>query len=602
MDEERERMMVDVADKPRTKTPLTTLNIAQLNEEAWRLKRHDEQRAIQLAQEAYNLAVEQDDVLGQAHSLRTLSFINERLGKYGDSLSQGINAVTLLQSVNDTVSLPDVLITIGASYMRLGEYAEALSYLNQAQNHSHQQKNLRQEAKSHNALGNIYFVLKEYENAFEAYQKAADIYIQLKDVQGQAMVYGNLIIPKRDKAQSLAYAEKALTLVREQIDMPSLEANILDNVGLVYLENGEYDKALEHFHTAIEIFEAGNFQQAQVEVLLNIGKATYRKGDIDDSLGIFQKALQLAENLNLPNEQSECHYLLSRVYKQQNLFEQALYHHEQHHDIQQQVFNQDAQNRTTNLEILYRTEAAKREADIYRIRNEELAKLNADKDRFFSIVAHDLRSPFLPLLSAMDMLSKESLRPEDQEIAIDAAHRSAYRVYGLLENLLEWAQLEMGRMPYSPQLLNAWVAVEEVVSLFLDNAFEKEIIILNNISSEQFIIADQYMFNTIMRNLISNALKFTHEKGTITVEAQVDGDVTIISVSDTGIGMNDSDAEKLFQIGQHHSTVGTANERGSGLGLVMCQQMIQQHGGEIWVETVLGEGTTFLFTMPRGMQ
>lgn len=594
-------MMVETIE-PQTDPSLAKLNITQLNDEAWHIKRTDERRAIQLAKEAQALALEHNDVQGEAYSLRTLSFINQQLGNYGESLSQGINAITLLQSINDVTTLPDVLITIGASYMRLGEYAEALTYFNEAQSYSHQQKNLRQEAKCYNALGNIYFFLKEYENAFTVYQKSAEIYSQLQDLQGQAIAYGNLIIPQRDKEQSLKYAKKALSIVRKQLDIPSLEASILDNIGLVHLENGEYTQALEHFQTALNIFEALDFQSAKVEILLNVGRATYRQGNITDSLTIFKNALQLANKFNLPKELSECHYLLSRVYKQQKAFEQALYHHEQHHHIQEQAFDEEAKKRTANLEILYRTEAAKRDAEIYRIRNEELAKLNADKDRFFSIVAHDLRSPFLPLLSAMDMLAKESMRPEEQEIAIDAAHRSAYRVYGLLENLLEWARLEMGRMPYSPRLLNAWVAVEEVVSLFLDNAFEKDILIINNISPEQFIIADQYMFNAIMRNLVSNALKFTHQKGQVTVDAKTDGDQIIISVSDTGVGMTPENAEKLFQLDQHYSTTGTANEQGSGLGLVMCQQMIQQHEGQIWVETVLGKGTTFLFTMPRGMQ
>ncbi len=233
--------------------------------------------------------------------------------------------------------------------------------------------------------------------------------------------------------------------------------------------------------------------------------------------------------------------------------------------------------------------------------NEDLIKLNADKDKFFSIVAHDLRGPFSPVVGISRLLMETAHEATDDEIKTLCAsiHRSAQNVYSLLENLLQWSRVQSGHMPYEPTTLNLKDIMEHCVSLLLVNAAEKEITLQNKLTKDLFVYADKNMLNTIMRNLTINALKFTPQGGQVTLLATLDNSSFVqVSVSDTGVGMSQTNIEKLFKIEVSHSTLGTAREKGTGLGLIICQEMVEQNGGKIWVESELGAGTTVKFTTP----
>ncbi|MDM8519563.1 response regulator [Anaerolineales bacterium HSG6] len=241
--------------------------------------------------------------------------------------------------------------------------------------------------------------------------------------------------------------------------------------------------------------------------------------------------------------------------------------------------------------------------------NNELHKLNADKDKFFSIMAHDLRGPFMPLIGASKLLNKaiDVLTPEETKELTASIHRTAKNTHNLLENLLQWSQLQMGRLKYRPQSVDMLKVIDKNIELLTENATSKEIILKSQAQPELFAYADIHMIDTVIRNLVSNALKFTPNGGTITVIAQPqNGSSTIkmpveqieVNVADTGVGISEEDLAKLFRLDVHHTTHGTNDEHGSGLGLLMCQEMVEKNGGKIWVESTQGEGTIFTFTVP----
>ncbi len=241
---------------------------------------------------------------------------------------------------------------------------------------------------------------------------------------------------------------------------------------------------------------------------------------------------------------------------------------------------------------------------------ESLTKLNADKDKFFSIVAHDLKGPFQPLLGMSELLPMmaDDLKPDDIREMGETIYRAAKNVFNLLENLLQWSRLEMGRMVCEPIQVNLHQLVEETVGLLSTNANDKEIILQNKVAANLWAFADVSMLSTVIRNLTSNALKFTPRGGTITISAchfQSENQLADpspglfeISVADTGVGISPVDMEKLFKLEVHHTTLGTAKEQGTGLGLIICQEMVEKNGGHIWVESESGKGTVFKFTVP----
>jgi len=236
--------------------------------------------------------------------------------------------------------------------------------------------------------------------------------------------------------------------------------------------------------------------------------------------------------------------------------------------------------------------------------NQALQKLNADKDKFFSIVAHDLRGPFTPLLGNAELLkemAEELPRQQIREIS-ESIHRSGNWVLDLLDNLLHWSRLQMGRMEYSPETINLQMIATKTVNLLTENANHKGITLQNSVSPHNTVYADEYMLDTVIRNLTSNALKFTPTNGTITINAQRNADtppnMLEVSVADTGVGISSDDLDKLFKIDVQHTTSGTAKEQGTGLGLVLCKEMVEMNGGQIWIESILNEGTTVKFTVP----
>jgi PAS domain S-box-containing protein len=233
-------------------------------------------------------------------------------------------------------------------------------------------------------------------------------------------------------------------------------------------------------------------------------------------------------------------------------------------------------------------------------KNLELAELNATKDKFFSIIAHDLKSPFQGLISYSQILSSQfSDLSEEEKISfigsIEALSQSAYK---LLENLLDWSRLQTGQMIYNPEPFNLLVELYPTIALVKQTALNKKIKFNYTIDNTIVVNADINMLSTIIRNLISNAIKFTKPGGNIILSAkELDGKIEF-SVIDTGIGIEKESLDKLFLIGNKESRTGTANESGTGLGLLLCKEMIAKHGGELKVESEINKGTTFSFTIP----
>lgn len=233
----------------------------------------------------------------------------------------------------------------------------------------------------------------------------------------------------------------------------------------------------------------------------------------------------------------------------------------------------------------------------------QLKELNANKDKFFSIIAHDLKGPFQGLLGYSEMLARdiENLsKDEIKEFASDF-HTSAQHLFKLLENLLQWSRVQRGVIDHNPYSTNIKELVMLNIDLLSGNANQKGIELKLEMDDNIVIFADVNMINTIVRNLISNAIKFTPSGGTITVKAEhLNEKEALVSVSDTGIGISKEDREKIFQIDVHHTTVGTNNEQGTGLGLILCKELVEKNHGEINVESKVGYGTTFKFTVPLG--
>ncbi len=234
------------------------------------------------------------------------------------------------------------------------------------------------------------------------------------------------------------------------------------------------------------------------------------------------------------------------------------------------------------------------------IKTSELSEINISKDKFFSIIAHDLKNPFQTIIGFSEML-KEGIKSGDTasfEYYAMLINKSAVQTLRLLENLLEWANSQRGKMVFNPVPINLNELFNEEFLILNEIALGKNIQLKKSFSRDLTIKADYNMLKTILRNLISNAIKFTHKNGKVEIKALVEDGKAEISVSDTGIGMTKEIMAKLFRIDINLSTRGTENETGTGLGLFLCKEFVEKHGGKIWVESESGKGSIFKFSLP----
>ncbi len=232
---------------------------------------------------------------------------------------------------------------------------------------------------------------------------------------------------------------------------------------------------------------------------------------------------------------------------------------------------------------------------------EELQALNASKDKFFSIIAHDLRSPFNGLLGFSKVLYEEyhDLSEEEKNEYIGYVYNSSKNIFKLIENLLQWSRMQTGRLEFQPKKLDLHDEVYKVINLFTNTAIEKKIAIINAVPLKTIVSADQNIITSILQNLVSNSLKFSGAGGRITVKIRTTDDgFNEISVSDNGTGISDENIAKIFKIDEHLSTIGTANEEGSGLGLILCKEMVERINGYIKIDSKKGEGTKVTFAIP----
>lgn len=231
---------------------------------------------------------------------------------------------------------------------------------------------------------------------------------------------------------------------------------------------------------------------------------------------------------------------------------------------------------------------------------ENLKRLNATKDQFFSIVAHDIKNPMSAIVgfSELFMEKLKDLQREDLNQMAALIHKSSTGVVELLDNLSTWARAQTGRLSFKPKEVDLTSLIHEVISLLQGQSLAKSISIRLNLPETLKVIADVDMISTIVRNLVSNAIKFTDSYGMIILSAQTNERETIVSIQDNGIGMKKERLNALFQIESTLSSRGTHNEKGTGLGLIICKEFIQLHGGSIWAESEPGKGSRFSFSIP----
>ena len=372
----------------------------------------------------------------------------------------------------------------------------------------------------------------------------------------------------RNKNLEIKQKTEHLVTVNKEFEKLSIAASQTDNAILILNKNGDIEWINEGY---TRLYEA-----TMDEIINEQGKTIFDISDYPDIEIIFNKAI--SENK-------------SQIYD----------------TIHDSKSGKKYNVRTTLTPITGQNNKVERliaiDSDVTTLKEVErkLNKLLITKDKFFSIIAHDLKNPFNTLIGLSQLLVRGYERMSEEKIKY--FHNNLYQIskngYELLVNLLEWSRSQMGRIEFSPKKYNLYALAEETFSLYSAKANEKEILLTNNLNEDSEIFADKNMLKTVFRNIVSNALKFTERGGVVEISEKDSKDLKEITIRDTGVGISPEVIKKLFRLDEHYTTEGTEDEEGTGLGLILCKEFIETHGGKIHVESKVGFGSKFIFTLPK---
>lgn len=564
-------------------------------------------------------------------------------------------ALELSKYHNDPANIAKAYNAIGVSHMQYEDLETATNYFIKAVKIATKTENDQLLTDIKINLGIIYQRTNQYPKAIKTYLAL------LESIPENRVVLlinifnnlGNFYRHEKETEQAVKYYKQALQLAIEH-NMIQKEASVLHNLGAIFDEQHDFKNAKLYLTKAYEIGKKNNLPRELAHSLNSLVALSLKTKDYDNTLQYINKGLILCENYNLPVIESElirlqAEYLFQTEYYQAAYVSLQLYNHI-HDSIQQlnnvgrieqiqaiyNVKNQEQENRVLKVQnklsndlldekqtvlvytrlfifitliffiavlLLFNNKLKLNKKLI--LTNKKLESANNTKDKFFSIIAHDLRSPFGTIIGFSEILSfslKESKEIDKDKIMEYANHinESTKTVYDLLENLLLWAKNEQNRLTFSPQYFDLYELINTNKELYHLRAREKNITFTSKVKEQTIVNADINMVNTILRNLISNAIKFTNQGGSVILDANKKGETIYISVKDNGVGIKEEMYNKLFNLSTNQSTKGTNDEAGSGLGLILCKQFTEKNGGKIWVESKPNIGSTFYFTLPIG--
>ncbi len=541
----------------------------------------------------------------------------------------------LTQALNNSINLKDTsgiapaYNNIGNIYLSLQDYNTAISFYKKAEVIHLKYNEQPQLSTVYNNIGESYLKLNKIKEALKYNQLSLEIARKINDTEGIIASHVNLseiFIEIDEFDQAMSHIKEAMRLSTKISDR-IIQAQIEIAAGNLYTRMGKYDEAIVSFRKALEYTNKTGFELMVSDIYSGLSNSYSKKGNHERALEYIQKKLVLAdtlkyrENINRLNmlrvsfelEQTERD---NQLLRQQNIYSELALKRQQTIRNLFIVITAIVLVSLAFLFLLYYSKKKKNE--LLALRNEQILrqkeeldklyveqyKLNEIKTKFFSIVAHDLKSPFQSLLGFSELLSKEYEHFNDEQRldALENMYKVTSDTYKLIENLLEWGRIQTGNATVKPKYLNIKDLVNSIVPIFEMSLKNKNLSLSIDIPPVLMAHADDNMMSAVLRNLISNAIKFSHPETSIRISANQTDDSTRISITDSGIGISSEVIDKLFTFDPKIRRQGTRGESGTGMGLGLCMEFMQLNHGMIKVNSAPGKGSTFTMIMQPGIK
>lgn len=596
------------------------------NELCWNYRVDSPKLGYDYGLKALNIYVSQKNILKQCNILNKLGINKRNIGEYSLALDHYFNILSIAVVPLCTLEIAYANNNIAEIYSRLEKYDKAIEFSQKALTIFKTVDNKKGIAYNYNLNGTIFQNKKDWNKALLFFKAGLEIRLMINDIPGAASSLINI----GDCYLELNLPDSALTNYNNGIEFYKKAG--FTNYGQSYIGLGKYYSTKKNYKESIRYLEEAIRVGKLTKNPANIQKANDLLHLINFTLKDYKKAYEIQtlarqedDSLRKSDYMNKITTLeLNQAFEKQvrkkeieEFKKNALY---ESHLYKQRIFmyglvvillvisvitllfyrNNKYINRTNDLLTQYNLKISQQKEAI-QSQNEQLRELNATKDKFFSIIAHDLKNPFSGILGMSEHIISTWPKSSYEETVslVKLIHDSSQNAYDLLENLLEWSKAQTGRIIFNPEHFMFHQLLKDVNEL-LHNFSDQKKITLNYITEDNLkLYADQNMIQTVMRNLITNAIKFTEPEGKITVSAKHEGDSVKITVSDTGVGISEINKEKLFSISEKITSLGTKKEKGTGLGLLLCKEFIEKHGGKIWVVSEPGKGSDFIFTIPR---
>lgn len=524
-----------------------------------------------------------------------------------------LRSLEIKRELGDEKGIAFSLNNLGVVKQETGDYQTALEYFSEALSIREKLLDKREIANTKNNIGNLYFLMGNPDYALANLKQALDLYFEVNDRSGLAQTYHYLALVSRQigsLTQAVSYFETSLQIADEIGHLRIVSDNYRNLAGIMALR-GDYQKAFNYqgkYQSLQDSIFTRESQQRIVEMQM-----MYDRERKESEIELLRKTNQI-NALNLQKQRILKNFLLALAFlvliSLFLLYNRFLFITRSNRLLEKQKEEISQNNQKLMLLNKNLLEQKQKVEELNQKLNQtnqrlldsekHLIETNATKDKFFSIISHDLRNPFASIVSFSRILKRDihNLGAEELQELARELDKSVLKINNLLENLLQWSRTQTGKMKYHPEYLAVNDLVRDNVNLFSGNAREKEILLVDSVDSDLVVFADQNMTNTVIRNLMSNALKYSDAGGKIIIKSQVNNKMAYISIIDVGVGMTPDQMAQLWNVNTIHTTYGTRDEKGSGLGLLLCKEFIEKQGGEISVKSEKGKGSEFVFSLP----
>lgn len=582
----------------------------------WQLA--DYPRALYFLDRSHAFYTAEAEPEGVARSAGSIGLVYYDLGQYNYALEFFLEAKCLYEQVDHVGGLGAMLHNIGLVYHNQSKYDEAIDHLTRSMAIQRALNNPGGIAYSLNSLGMSYHEMGDYPRALSYYNEALRIRDSIADTREIACTRSNIGYTQLlmgNELEALNNLSFAMKLYQEVDDKKGL-AEVQNHLGMAYFILGDLSRANLNFQRSLLLAESLNLKSLMANNYMDLAKTKAGQGDYTAAYNYQERHLALRDSLHVDESRR-------KTSEMQLLYEKRLQDAEiellkSQHEINS--LNLEKQNILRNFLIIvllllglfllffihrYRgidktNRKLERSQEEITESNTQLHELISVRDKLFSIISHDLRNPFASIISFSRVLKRDIDHLEREELVEMAGELdlAVMQINNLLENLLQWSRTQTGNLTMHAETFSLSEVVEEAVSLFSPLSREKEVNFFVNIPSDLFVRADINMTNVILRNYFSNALKYSDSGGEVHVQVEVFNDSVHVSVRDAGVGISGENQARIFSLDRRLSTHGTRDEKGSGLGLLLCKEFAELQGGEVWFSSEEGRGSVFYFSLP----